>query len=88
MSDPKVRVRARVTVTLLIDVSDAWGGDCPVSEVDQQARESAVYVLRQIVRKANGAAASIDDSAWLFGRDRVEIVSVPKVEAVSTVQER
>lgn len=37
-----VKIRARVRVTVEIDVSDAWGGDCALSQVHRQAKQSAI----------------------------------------------
>jgi hypothetical protein len=48
VGDTRVTVRARVRVTLDIDVSDCWGGDCPMSQVVRQARDSALGRLRQV----------------------------------------
>ena len=36
-----VRVKAHVTMTVEINVTDSWGGDCPMAQVYQQATESA-----------------------------------------------
>lgn len=37
-----MQVRAKVQLTLLVDVSDVWGGDCQMSQVYKQAKESAL----------------------------------------------
>lgn len=41
----KVKVRASVSLTLLVDVSDVWDGDCPVSQVHHQAIRSALDIM-------------------------------------------
>ena len=49
-SDPhtRVAVKARVLVTLEVDVSDCWGGDCPLAQVQRQAKESAAGILARM----------------------------------------
>lgn len=44
----RVSARARVTVTLEIEVTDSWGTDCTVQQVHQQATESALGVIRRV----------------------------------------
>ena len=43
----KVSIRAKVSVTLEIEVPDTWGTDCALSQVYSQAREKALYILSQ-----------------------------------------
>ena len=38
----KVNVKARVQVTVEIDVFDAWGEDCELKQVHKQAKEKAL----------------------------------------------
>lgn len=40
-------MRARVTLTIEIDVSDVWGGDGKLDQVYRQAREAAVARLNR-----------------------------------------
>jgi hypothetical protein len=35
-----------VRITVDVDVSDVWGGDCPMSQVNAQARTSALNRVR------------------------------------------
>lgn len=39
--EPRIKTKARVRVTLDIDVDDVWGADCPMRQVYSQAIESA-----------------------------------------------
>ena len=41
----KVSIRAKVKVTLEIEVPDAWGTDCALSQVYSQAKEKALLIL-------------------------------------------
>ena len=45
-----VTVRARVQLTVEIDVSDVWGGDCPTSQVFDQAKAAALAVTKFMPR--------------------------------------
>lgn len=49
----KIRVSARVRLTVEIDVSDAWGGDCALSQVYRQAVDSVIknrlHVMDRII---------------------------------------
>jgi len=81
MAEPRVRVKAVVTMTVEVDVSDAWGGDCPMSQVSKQARESAVSVLANSQREDMPV---VRDAA----RARIRIVGVPLVKAIAVEEER
>lgn len=50
-ADPKVRAAARVTVTIEIAVPDAWGTDCTVAQVQQQAKKSALGIIERIKQR-------------------------------------
>ncbi len=54
MTKKKVRVRAIVVVTLEIPVDDCWGGDCPLSQVHEQAVDSMQGLLRTSVEGNSG----------------------------------
>ena len=43
----KVSIKAKVKVTLEIEVPDAWGTDCALSQVYSQAKEKALSILLQ-----------------------------------------
>lgn len=47
MSPPRVHVRVKLSVN--IDVGDAWGTDCPISQIEKQATVQAVGTLRQMI---------------------------------------
>lgn len=81
MSDPRVSVRAVVTLTVEIDVSDAWGGDCAMSQVSKQARESALQVLSNSQRTDMPAIA---ESAIR----RIRVIGVPIVKAIAVEEDR
>lgn len=53
-AEAKVRAAARVTLTIDIAVPDSWGTECTVAQVQQQAKESALGILRRM--KANQPA--------------------------------
>jgi hypothetical protein len=78
MSD--VTIKARVRVVLDVDVSDVWGGDCPMSQVEKQARESAVGLLARVF----GAATGESQDARPADIARISIAAVPEVECVVT----
>lgn len=65
----KISASAVVRVTIEIDADGCWGGDCPVAQVDRQARRSAEGVLRKISEASNG---------------RVRIVGEPEIVRVVT----
>lgn len=55
------KARARVTLTLLVDVEDVWGDDCPISQVRMQAARSAVGKLNHaIYPRGDGAIGGYD----------------------------
>lgn len=53
MSISKNSVTARVSFTLQVDipVSDSWGGECTVDQIQRQAIESAARVVTETVTK-------------------------------------
>lgn len=51
MSDKKVQASAIVTLTIEIVVPDVWGGDCSLDQVQRQASDSAIGVLRRAMPK-------------------------------------
>lgn len=50
----KVGVRARVTVTLEIEVPDRWALDCALEQIYTQARRSAVEAVVNIPKMCGG----------------------------------
>jgi hypothetical protein len=46
MSDGQIIIRARVRLVLDIDVSEVWGGDCTMRQVQQQSTERALSAIR------------------------------------------
>jgi hypothetical protein len=67
----KVRIKARVRVVVEVDVSDTWGGDCTMSQVNRQARTAALEELRRLI----GPTAN------------VALIAAPFVEAVVAEEE-
>ena len=45
--ESKIRTKARVKILLEISLSDTWGGDCPLSQVHKQAKDSAMNIVSQ-----------------------------------------
>ena len=56
----KVKVKARVKVTIEIDVSDSWGGDCALEQVHSQAKKSALDRLT-LARDIGGGLREVQD---------------------------
>jgi hypothetical protein len=73
---PKVTVKATVQLLVQIDVTDSWGGDCPMSQVYDQARRAAFNKLN--------SAMSGCQVAW----QRVAVVGTPVVTAVAVEDRR
>jgi hypothetical protein len=44
--EPRVKATARVRVVIDLPVGDTWGSDCSVAQVQEQARQSALGILR------------------------------------------
>lgn len=76
--EKKVKVTARVRVVLDIPVWDTWGGDCPLSQVQKQAAESALGMLHDSGGELNG----------LFQRGVARLVGEPEVTAVIVEEDR
>lgn len=70
-----VRATAVVHLTLRVEVSDSWGGDCPTEQVFRQARESAVNMI-------NNALYRDRDQM----RTTIKIVGTPHIETVIGVR--
>lgn len=52
MSDrTRVTARARVTVTLEIEVPDSWGTDCTVKQVHDQAVDAALAIIEKVKQR-------------------------------------
>ena len=43
----KIKSKARVRLLLEISLSDTWDGDCPLSQVYKQAKDSAANIVSQ-----------------------------------------
>jgi hypothetical protein len=70
-------VRARVTVTLEIVVSDHWGDEVRADQVRKQAIESAIGAIRR------GMTVDLQPGTDKGeGRGWARVVSEPKVEAI------
>lgn len=46
--DVRVQARARVQLTIEVEVTDRWGADCPAGQVYKQARESAIAAVQKL----------------------------------------
>lgn len=66
-----MKVSACVVVTLEMDVSDVWGGDCPMSQVSKQAAAAALARLR----------------CGLESHPRWRVARAPRVTAVVVTEE-
>lgn len=64
----KIIAHARVKIEVEIAVSDSWGADCPISQVHQQAAESAMGVIRHMCEQTK--------------EHRVRICGEPSISAV------
>lgn len=78
MSGTQARARVTVTVTVEFDVAGVWGSDCSLSQVHEQARESAINTLSKVF----DLGAHTVPSDALRTRARARLVGAPKVEAV------
>lgn len=47
MSTPKVKARARVQVTVEVQLDSTWGDECPVGQVHKQATSEATEYLNR-----------------------------------------
>jgi len=85
----KETARARVQVTLEIDVPDSWGHDCKVEQIYDQAAESALGMLRQGLvvdgMTNTGLARSREEAER---RPRVSVVGKPEITAILLKPER
>jgi hypothetical protein len=50
-----VTVRASVKLELVVDVSDAWGGDCMLEQVYEQAKRAAIEKVAGAIKSSNEA---------------------------------
>lgn len=54
------KATARVTVTLVVDLGQAWGSDCPIGQVHTQAtREAREHVERVLAGSKGISIASV-----------------------------
>ncbi len=75
-----VIAHARVRVTLDIEVSGSWGGDCDVDQIEKQAATEALGACRRglVIDMMGNNPANL----------RATVVGTPEVEAVLTRRER
>lgn len=71
----KCQGRARVTLTIEMDLGDSWGGDCTVAQIHDQAAKAAVHQLRCGL-VINGLYTARE------AKQHARIVGEPKVEAI------
>jgi ribulose 1,5-bisphosphate synthetase/thiazole synthase len=65
--------KVQVRIELLITVSDSWGTDCTVGQINKQATESAKRLLTRVL---------FDDLVLKGDRDRIAVIGV-KVPSVT-----
>lgn len=46
-----MKAKARVTINLEISVDSVWGADCPISQIQKQAKDSAKGMLHKLFDK-------------------------------------
>jgi hypothetical protein len=56
-----VTAKARVYVTLELDLTDTWGGDCPIEQVHKQAVDVATDEVRNLINQSRGQRIRIHD---------------------------
>ena len=67
MREIKAKTKARVRILLEVSLADTWGGDCPLSQVYKQAKDSALNIIAQ---KISGSMKDIKP------------IGTPEVEAI------
>lgn len=77
----KFEGRARVTLTIEMDLGDTWGGDCSVAQIQKQAAEAAIGHVRHglIVHGLTGRRDATQHA---------RLVGEPKVEAILMERKR
>lgn len=60
MSDKKLSVMARVTVTLELHLPDRWGPSATASEVHEQAARSAKFLLDRLLEASARGELKVD----------------------------
>lgn len=78
MKSKEVQARARVLLTLEVDLSGRWGSDCTVGQVHDQAGREAVDKVFRLVK---GGTVDTDR------RKEIRLVGDPKVTAILVDQE-
>jgi hypothetical protein len=79
--EARTTARAIVTVTLEIDVEGTWGGDCPTSQVYQQALDGAARDLRIAMGGEDGTMSA---EAIARVRKRIAVIGTRNVRVVLT----
>ncbi len=77
--ETKTTTTAIVTLTIEIHhAGGSWGGDCPLSQVYKQAKDSALGAIQNLSNPQNAADLA----------RRIRVVGEPTVKAVTVEQER
>lgn len=85
----RIQTRARVQVTLEIDVSDTWGPDCDLGQVFKQASDSAIGVLRGVFNLGDGLVCSpAKGHVPPADQHRVRLVGDPDVLVITHREDR
>ncbi len=87
--DCRIVTRARVQVTLEIDVSDHWGPDCALDQVFKQASDSAIGILRGVFNLGDGLVSGLAKGhVPVEYQHRVRLVGDPDVLAITHREDR
>lgn len=72
MSEQNTTAKASVAVTLTVALNDRWGGDCPLSQVYDQAAKQALLAVEKLIKSTAGIsiAGNPEVKAIVFQEDR------------------
>lgn len=68
----KAGISVMVTMTVMVEVRDSWGPDCPVGQVAKQAAASADRSLRMAL--SNGDEVTSNEESRKEARRRIRLV--------------
>lgn len=78
----KTTTKARVQVTVELELTGTWGGDCPTEQIFKQGGEEAIQTLREVLNLSDGLVSrfKLDPDK----QPRVRIIGAPHVIAITT----